>query len=59
MINHAAASPANQIPSVQVMVHNVGLEECAWLGNNVDLLTEHIYQSGLFDCGKSLLTFSH
>lgn len=41
------------------MVHNVGLEECAWLGNNVDLLTEHIYQSGLFDCGKSLLTFSH
>lgn len=41
------------------MVHNVGLVECAWLGNNVDLLTEHIYQSGLFHYGKSLLTLSH
>lgn len=29
------------------------------LGNNADLLTEHIYQSALFDYGKSLLTFSH
>lgn len=41
------------------MVHNVGPVECAWLGNNVDLLTEHIHQSGLFECGKYLLTFSH
>lgn len=33
---------------VQVRGHNVGLLECAWLGNIADLLTEHICQSGLF-----------
>lgn len=49
----------NQIPSVQVMVHNVVFVECAWLWNKMDLLTRHIYQRGLFDCGKYLLTFTH
>lgn len=38
------------------MVHHAGLVECAWLGNNADLLTEHIHQRGLFGCGKPVLT---
>lgn len=58
LINYAAAEAANQMPSVQVMVRNVGPVECSWLGNNVDLLTEHIFQFGCFARGKLLLTFS-
>lgn len=36
LINHTASEAANQIACVQVMVQHVGLEECAWLGNNVN-----------------------
>lgn len=59
MINHAAAQLANEIASAQVVGPNVGQVECAQLRNIVDLLTEHICLSDLFDSGKSLLTFRH
>lgn len=42
LINHAAAQVASQIASVRATGQNVGQVECAQLGNNVDLLTEHI-----------------
>lgn len=32
--------------------------ECAWLGSNLNLLTEHIHQTAFCDCGEFSLTFS-